>query len=466
MVLKTIDLCAGIGGIRRGFELAGNYKNIISAEIDEAACFTYKHLFGDDPKNDIMSESFKAKIQSIRYDILLAGFPCQAFSSVGLQQGFQDTTKGTVFFHIADIIKRTHPKAVFLENVENLLRHNKGKTFKTIVNILENELGYKVVGISHLLNGELDFDPHDFIRNSKDFGIPQNRPRAYIVCFSKAYFGEHLAEIPEQMPVSGSKKIYGSLRDVLEKEVEARFFLSQGYLETLERHRIRQKSKGYGFGYRIVNDPSIEYPIANTLLATGGSGRERNLIFDPENGKKYSGMQLKGKLTEINNKSIRMMTPTEWGRLQGFIGYGFVDEDGNDAFSFPEGVSNTQLYKQFGNSVTIPVIEEMAVFMLSCIQKMVSEFNPIENRLYSMYGDEFLMCRKMYFKLKGSARETTINTYFDCVFHFGMNREFRNAELARYLKVTSARASQILAELMRNECVAQNPSGKYCFLIN
>ena len=96
MKLKTIDLCAGIGGIRRGFELAGDYTNVASAEIDEMACKTYEHLFGESPRHDITSDDYKHYLQTLRYDVLLAGFPCQAFSSVGLQQGFEDKTKGTI----------------------------------------------------------------------------------------------------------------------------------------------------------------------------------------------------------------------------------------------------------------------------------------------------------------------------------------------------------------------------------
>lgn len=132
MKLKTIDLCAGIGGIRRGFELAGGYRNIASAEIDEMACKTYEHLFHEDPRNDVTNEKFKKHLQTLHYDVLMAGFPCQAFSSVGLQHGFEDKTKGTIFFDIAKIIKMTRPKVVFLENVQNLLSHDKQATFKTM----------------------------------------------------------------------------------------------------------------------------------------------------------------------------------------------------------------------------------------------------------------------------------------------------------------------------------------------
>lgn len=136
-IMKTIDLCSGIGGIRRGFELAGDFENVLSAEKDEYACRTYQHLFGDDPRHDVTDEAFKDLVAQTRYDVLLAGFPCQAFSRIGLKQGFRDVTKGTIFFDIAEIIDRTMPKVVFLENVENLVSHNKGQTFRIIINTLE-----------------------------------------------------------------------------------------------------------------------------------------------------------------------------------------------------------------------------------------------------------------------------------------------------------------------------------------
>ena len=141
--------------------------------------------------------------------------------------------------------------------------------------------------------------------------------------------------------------------------------MASGYLDTLVRHRARQEGKGYGFGYRIVNAEGIERPIANTLLATGGSGRERNLIHDPQEG--IAGQEIRGKITPLNDQGIRVMTPSEWGKLQGFINYGFINEEGVDEFSFPEGIPDVQRYKQFGNSVTIPVIEEMAHFILNCL---------------------------------------------------------------------------------------------------
>ena len=170
MSYKTIDLCAGIGGIRRGFELTGAFENVLSAEIDVAAARTYEHLFGDNPLNDLTSEEFKQKTVETRYDVLLAGFPCQAFSRAGLQLGFRDTTKGTIFFDIADIISRTRPRAVFLENVENLVSHDKGATLKRIVKTLEDELGYRIIGVTLDEDGEYVYTRDSFVRNSRFFG--------------------------------------------------------------------------------------------------------------------------------------------------------------------------------------------------------------------------------------------------------------------------------------------------------
>ena len=369
MKYRTIDLCAGIGGIRRGFELSRRFENVLSAEIDKYACKTYEKLFHENPENDLTSEEFKQKVSETKYDVLLAGFPCQAFSRAGLQLGFRDTTKGTIFFDIADIISRTQPRAIFLENVENLVSHNKGETLKKIVNILEDELDYRIIGVSLDENGEYAYNRDSFVRNSKDFGLPQNRPRVYIMAFSKKIYGDAIKKLmtkslPERR---NGDPIADDLNDILEHDVDERYYMSTGYLDTLKRHRTREKSKGNGFGYAIVNEPDNPHPIANTILATGGSGKERNLIRQFKEG--ISGKKLKTKQTELNNEGIRVMTPTEWGKLQGFIGYAFV-EDGVDHFAFPEDTSIAQQYKQFGNSVTIPVIEEMAKFMLSCFDLM------------------------------------------------------------------------------------------------
>lgn len=365
---KTIDLFAGIGGIRRGYELSGFFENVLSAENDKYACMTYEHLFGDNPMNDVTTEEFKNKVSVTKYDTLLAGFPCQAFSRAGKQEGFMDSTRGTLFFDVADIIKRTRPKTFMLENVDNLLSHDKGHTFETIINVLCNELNYYVVGVNNN-NGTLSYSRENFIRNSRFFGIPQNRPRVYIMGFDKEFFGEKISKIEGlSLPEKRNRnKLYNDLNDLLIFGAPAEYYVASGYLNTLKKHRARHEEKGNGFGYMIVNAPNIENPYSNAILATGGSGKERNLIYDPQ--PQIYGLTVKGKKTPINNEGVRHMMPCEWGKLQGFINYAFMD-NGVDYFSFPKGISNAQQYKQFGNSVTIPVIEEMALFMKKCIELM------------------------------------------------------------------------------------------------
>lgn len=368
-IYKTIDLCAGIGGIRRGYELAGCFENVLSAEIDKNACLTYKHLFGDDAANDITTESFKEAVKKTEYDVLLAGFPCQAFSRAGKQAGFLDKTRGTLFFDIAEIIRCTEPMSFMLENVDNLITHDKGQTFSTILNVLINDLDYKIIGAIQSKSGQLIWNRDSFIRNSRNFGVPQNRPRVYIMGFSRKRFGDKVDGLPNQLPTSRDK-IYEDLNELLEMNADDKYFLSSGYLETLERHRSRHESKGNGFGYKIVNLPEIDHPVSNAILATGGSGKERNLVIDLKPC--TVGKIVPSKQTPLNDKHIRVMTPREWGKLQGFINYAFVDkETGRDMFSFPDGLSDTLKYKQFGNSVTIPVIETMAEFMKCCLEQLI-----------------------------------------------------------------------------------------------
>lgn len=370
-IYKTIDLCAGIGGIRRGYELAGCFRNVLSAEIDKNACLTYKHLYGEDAMNDITTEEFKKKVDDTEYDILLAGFPCQAFSRAGKKEGFMDKTRGTLFFDIAEIISRSHPKAFMLENVDNLITHEKGQTFHTIIDVLVNDLNYKVIGVTKDENGKLVYDARSFVRNSKNFGVPQNRPRVYIMGFSRDYFGDSVDSLPNTLPEKRKTPIYNDLNDLLEMNADDKYFLSSGYVETLERHKARHEGKGNGFGYRIVNLPEIEHPISNAILATGGSGKERNLVLDPKKG--IAGKIVPSKQTPLNDKGIRAMTPREWGKLQGFVNYAFLDKDGNDTFSFPEKLADGPRYKQFGNAVTIPAVEEMAKFMKKCLARLEKE---------------------------------------------------------------------------------------------
>lgn len=463
-VYKTIDLCAGIGGIRRGFEMTGRFKNVLSAEVDANACLTYRHLFGDDPFNDISDPGFKYRLCGTRYDVLMAGFPCQAFSSAGKQEGFFDKTKGTVFFDIVDIIRESRPKAVFLENVQNLIFHDKRRTFSVIVDTLDRVLDYKIIGVSHDKNGKAVYKTESFVRNSKNFGVPQNRPRVYLIAFDRKHYGDRTEFLPCAIPDAGKDTVYEDLNSLLDKEVDARFFLSEGYLRTLEKHAEKQKQRGYGFGYRIVNDRGINKPIANTLLATGGSGRERNLILDEHNGKALAGAKIEGKFSRINSKCIRTMTPTEWGKLQGFIGYGFLDRNGEDGFSFPPGITNTQKYKQFGNSVTIPAIRAMAEFMLYCMDRMENESREIEVRLRKMRGNKREICMNIYRNLDTVVRESTMNQLFDIVEHFVHDERIRVKDLAEFLDCTCSRTSQIMKQLEYRGLVEQNRDRSYRFV--
>ena len=361
MKYKTIDLFCGIGGVRKGFERVGEYQNILSAEIDKYACLTYAHLYGENPLNDVTTEIFKEKVEKSEYDVLLAGFPCQSFSIAGTKKGFEDTTRGTLFFDVADILKRTQPKAFLLENVEGLFRHDKGKTFKIIIDTLVKELGYKIVGVEDI-DGSLSYDSKSFLRKTVDFGLPQKRVRTYIMGFRNDLVPKnyHFATLPTKR----DEAIFANLYELLEKDVSAKYYLSEQYIKTLEKHKANHQSKGNGFGYKIVNIG--KNPISNTILATGGSGKERNLVLQEK--PEYYGIMFGTKKTPINDQGIRVMTPNEWARLQGFKDYAFV-ENGIDLFSFPNTVSDTQRYKQLGNSVSIPVIEALAKYMYKHLEE-------------------------------------------------------------------------------------------------
>lgn len=390
---KTIDLCSGIGGVRQGFCRTGHFTNVLSAEIDEYAARTYEHNFGDDPRGDLTTQEFKNRVADCKYDILMAGFPCQPFSSQGNLEGFNDPTKGTIFFHIKQIIKRTRPKVVFLENVQNIVSHDKGRTIRIIIDSLENKLNYKVVGVTRDEDGNLVYSRNSFIRNTKDFGLPQNRPRAYFIAFDRELYGEMLEHIDNELPKELNERLIDNpnlnktLNEILEPQVDLHYYMSATYLHTLEKHAKRQKENGNGFGYCILNDKNHHRTYANTILATGGSGKERNLIIQkmPEHtDAEELALNKKG---GINQQNVRIMTPTEWGRLQGFIGYGFIDEETREElFEFPDNVPESQRYKQFGNSVSISVIETMADYIYDQLEQMNKNYFPILTNLAKREG--------------------------------------------------------------------------------
>ncbi len=322
---KFIDLFAGIGGFRLAMQNLGG-KCVYTSEWDEKAKKTYKANFGEIPFGDITQERTKSYIPD-NFDILCAGFPCQAFSIAGKRGGFEDT-RGTLFFDVAEIIKRKQPKAIFLENVKGLRNHDKGKTLKTILNVLRNDLGY--------------FVPEPQIINAKDFGVPQNRERIFIVGFHK---DTKITEFEYPKPLN--KKV--SFEDIKEKDVvPTKYYLSTVYLDTLEKHKKRHESKGNGFGFEIIPDTGT----ANAVVC-GGMGRERNLVYDHRITDFTPTTNIKG---EVNRQGIRKMTPREWARLQGFP----------DEFIIP--VSDASAYKQFGNSVAVPAIQATAKQILKTLQ--------------------------------------------------------------------------------------------------
>lgn len=323
MKYKSIDLFAGIGGIRLGFEnsFGHDIKTVFVSEWDVFAQKTYKANFKD--KIEIAGDITAIDEKDIpNFDICLAGFPCQAFSLAGQRKGFDDDYKGksrgTLFFDVARICSDYKPKVIFCENVKGLTNHDKGRTFEIIKGTL-TEMGYAV---------------YAEILNSKDFGVPQNRERIYIVAFrndidsSDFYF-----------PLPSDKKV--RIADIIEEEpVSVKYYLSTVYMQTLRNHRARHEAKGHGFGYEIRNLDGIAGAIV-----CGGMGRERNLIIDKRQTDLTPITHIKG---EVNKDGIRKMTPREWARLQGFP----------DSYELP--LADVHLYKQLGNSVTVPVIEAIA----------------------------------------------------------------------------------------------------------
>lgn len=318
--MKIIDLFAGIGGIRLGFEKAfkDKVKTVFVSEWDDKAQKTYKANFGDDAQ--FAGDITKVDEKDIpEFDICLAGFPCQAFSVGGKREGFNDNYKGmcrgTLFLDVVRICDYHKPKVIFCENVKGLVVHDKKRTFQIIKSAFE-EIGYKVFYK---------------VLNSKDFGVPQNRERIYIVCFRN-----DIAPDEFNFPVGCDKNV--KLKDILEEDVPMNHYLSDQYLSSLRERERRHIEKGNGFRYT----PLDLNGIANTIVC-GGSGHESNLIIDEKNDKDAHLSKKK-----LNNEHIRKMTPREWARLQGF----------DDDFKFP--CSDTITYKQLGNSVSVPVIEAIA----------------------------------------------------------------------------------------------------------
>lgn len=328
-----IDLFAGIGGIRLGFQNAGG-KCVFSSEWDNFARKTYFENFGEVPFGDIKQftgenisdEDLNSLIPN--HDILTAGFPCQPFSiagvskknALGRQHGFNDPTQGTLFFDIKRIIDVKKPKAFLLENVKNLISHDKGRTFKIILESLDDELGYDV---SYL------------VIDGKNY-VPQHRERTYIVGFKK----KTKFEFPIYNPSSKPK-----IKDILEKGDISKYVLTDHLWQYLQAYAEKHRLKGNGFQYGLVN---LEHHSRTLSARYYKDGAE---ILIP-----------------INNSNPRRLSPRECARLMGYP----------DKFKIV--VSQTQAYKQFGNSVVVPLIEDLA----KSIAKHISgETQSVKNKNYN-----------------------------------------------------------------------------------
>lgn len=309
---KQIDLFAGIGGIRQAFQRQGGY-NVYSSEWDKFAQTTYRINYGDIPDGDITQVDEKSIPD---HDILLGGFPCQPFSQAGLHKGFDDA-RGTLFFDVARIIKEKRPKAFMLENVKQLKGHDKGNTLKVILSVLD-ELGYYV--------------PEPQVLNAYHFGRPQNRERIIIVGFNKDYLPEKYEEFKYPEGCVDESVCVG---DILEDSVSDRFTISDKLYQGHLARRKKNEDKGNGFGFCLFNKDSKYTSTISARYYKDGSEA----------------------LIEQQGKNPRMLTPRECARLQGF----------SDDFIIP--VSNARAYKQFGNSVCIPVIEAVAKTMLEYLEK-------------------------------------------------------------------------------------------------
>ena len=308
-----VDLFAGIGGFRIG-------QCVFSSEWDVAAKETYFRNYGEVPFGDITMPENKALIPD-SFDVLCAGFPCQPFSNAGLKKGIEDT-RGTLFYHIAEILRDHQPKAVLLENVRGLISNDKGKTIQTVLRTITG-MGYTCNVPQELIdNGpvsKLKEECAKMVLCAKDYGVPQNRPRIYIVLWKKDL------DIKEFLyPETENTKT--KVSSILEKNVPDTFTISDKLWAGHQRRKLEHEEKGNGFGYCLFNGDS-EY--TSTISRRYYKDGSEILIEQP-------------------GKNPRKLTPREAANLQGFP----------KEFKLPD--SNTKAYQQFGNSVAVPVVEKVS----------------------------------------------------------------------------------------------------------
>jgi len=345
---RFIDLFAGIGGLRRGFEDLGG-RCVFTSEWDKYSQQTYLANFACE--HEVVGDITKVPVEDIpAHDLLLAGFPCQPFSIAGVSKknalnrphGFADETQGTLFFNVAQIIKHHRPRAFLLENVKNLVNHDKGRTFEVIHRTLTAELGYQV---------------HWKVINSKAF-VPQQRERIFIVGFREANdFTFDDLDLPNLLngprlgsilhPEDGTEEIDPPYTCGNIGSVAAKYTLTDHLWDYLQRYAEKHRSAGNGFGFGLVGPGDV----ARTLSARYYKDGSEILVARP-------------------GRNPRRLTPRECARLMGF------DDPNGREFIIP--VSDTQAYKQFGNSVVVPVVRAVAEHMLPWL---VDPAEPAPDRL-------------------------------------------------------------------------------------
>ncbi len=314
-----IDLFAGMGGFRLAMQAQGG-KCVFSSEWNKYAQKTYFANFGEMPFGDITKEITKSYIPK-SFDVLCAGFPCQPFSiagvskkkSLGRETGFKDKTQGTLFFDVADIISRHRPKAFFLENVKNLMSHDKGNTFKVIKGTLE----------------ELRYSLHYLVMDGQTY-VPQHRERIMIVGFDRDIFGgEEDFSFPEQ------KRAERSIKEILDSNIEDKYTLSDKLWGYLQNYAEKHRAKGNGFGYGMVDLNGITRTLSARYYKDGSE------ILVPQG----------------DGKNPRKLSPRECARLMGYP----------DEYQLNQ-VSDVQAYRQCGNSVVVPLITAVSEQIIKTLQ--------------------------------------------------------------------------------------------------
>jgi len=345
MVIKYLDLFSGIGGFRKAIQITANLHGFTSkcigfSEIDKYALKTYKANFKIEEQEidygDIgkITTKLNNNIEKVRekdidnlipdFDILFAGFPCQSFSIMGNGKGFADT-RGTLFFHIEKILQAKKPNFFLLENVRGLYNHDKKRTFSLMLDILRNKLNYKVI---------------HWILDSSNYGVPQTRRRIYIIGFSKDVLGTDQLSEPPKVDLLNTNT--PTTWHILEKNTSLKYFLSKKILKT-----ILSNGTG-GYNYKSEINPILAKPICASMHKMHRACQDNYFSKNFINGK-YDPINNYITYSKNHNNNIRRLTPLEAFRLQGF-----PDEFVKNAYSV--GVSDTQLYRQAGNAVTIPAV--------------------------------------------------------------------------------------------------------------